>query len=205
MYTFYGLNRICVVEYDLLVILIGSGTTRGLGGGVALRATLNTTSTGTTVGGGEGKVDELLGVESDDKGRNINELLTNTDVTLTDQDTGVMDGLGKAELEDLSLKATLQEILNLKGKDIIELVHGLVEDTNTDQTTDQGITLERTTGILLVQGQELTGSLTDASQGIGNTVDFTLVTETKLTAELHLMVKTSLIVGTTGSLGSLRV
>lgn len=37
------------------------------------------------------------------------------DVTLADQNTGMVDGLGKTELVDTGLETTLQEILNLQG------------------------------------------------------------------------------------------
>jgi hypothetical protein len=77
-------------------------------------------------------------------------------VTLADQDTGVVDGLGKTELVDTGLETTLQEILNLQGQDVIELHAGLVEHTDTNQTTNQGITFEETLGVLLVESKELT-------------------------------------------------
>lgn len=78
-------------------------------------------------------------------------------MTLTDEDTGVVDGLGKTKLVDASLKTTLQEVLDLKGKDVIELHAGLVEDTDTDQTANESIALEKTLGVLLVESEELTG------------------------------------------------
>jgi len=77
-------------------------------------------------------------------------------VTLTDEDTGVVDGLGKTKLVDASLQATLQEVLDLQGKDVIELHAALVEDTDTDQTANESIALEETLGVLLVKSEELT-------------------------------------------------
>ena len=78
------------------------------------------------------------------------------DVTLLDQDTGVVDGLGKTELVDASLKTTLQEVLNAEGQDVIELHAGLIEDTDADQTANQSVTFEKTLGVLLVEGEKLT-------------------------------------------------
>ena len=78
------------------------------------------------------------------------------DVTLTDEDTGVVDGLGKAKLVDAGLETTLQEVLDLEGKDVIELHAGLVKDTDTDQTANESIALEETLGVLLVKSEELT-------------------------------------------------
>ena len=78
------------------------------------------------------------------------------DVTLTDQDTSVVDGLGETKLVDASLKTTLQEILNLEGQDVIELHAGLIEHTDTNQTTNEGISFEETLWVLLVEGKKLT-------------------------------------------------
>lgn len=77
-------------------------------------------------------------------------------MALADQDTGVVDGLGKAELVDASLEAALQEILDLEGQDVIELHAGLVEDTDTDKTANEGIAFEETLGVLLLESKKLT-------------------------------------------------
>ena len=79
-------------------------------------------------------------------------------MALPDEHPGVVDGLGKTELVDASLQATLQEVLDLQGKDVIELHARLVEDTDTDETADKGVTLEKALGVLLVKGQERTGT-----------------------------------------------
>ena len=80
-------------------------------------------------------------------------------MTLTDEDTGVVDGLGEAELVHAGLETTLQEVLDLEGQDVIELHAGLVEDTDTDQTANESIALEETLGVLLVESKKLTGEL----------------------------------------------
>jgi hypothetical protein len=77
-------------------------------------------------------------------------------VTLLDQDTSVMDGLGKTELVDTGLQTTLKEVLDTEGQDVIELHAGLIEHTNADQTTNQSVTFEKTLGVLLVEGEKLT-------------------------------------------------
>lgn len=79
-------------------------------------------------------------------------------MALLDQDTSVVDGLGEAKLVDAGLKTTLQEVLNTEGKDVIELHAGLIEDTDADQTANQSVTFEKTLGVLLVEGEELTKS-----------------------------------------------
>jgi hypothetical protein len=178
----------------LLFVILGVA----LGGSGSSTLSLDTTGTSTAIGRSEREVNVLLGVETDNERRDIDDLLANTDVTLTDQDTGVVDGLCKTELEDLGLKATLQEILDLQGQDVIELHLVLVQDTDADQAANQRVTLEEAAGVLVLQGQELTGSTTDVGQREANAPDLTLVAETVLSNELQLLVETGGLEGTTG-------
>lgn len=116
----------------------------------------NTTRTSTSEWRAKGEIDVLLGVETNDEGGNVNDLLANTDVTLTDQDTGVVNGLGETELVDTGLQTTLQEILNLQGQNVIELHAGFIEDTDTNETSNEGVTFEESLGVLLIKGEQLT-------------------------------------------------
>lgn len=140
-----------MIEVSLFLILLDGLST--LGAGVAESAALDASSTTTTIGASEGKVDQLLRVQTDDKAGDIDDVLTNTDVALTDQDASVMDALGESELEDLGLKTAFQEIFNLQAEDVIQLVLLLLQDTNADEAANEGIAFEETLGILLVQGQ----------------------------------------------------
>lgn len=77
------------------------------------------------------EIDVLLRVKADNEGWNIDDLLANTvsqishsvvvlerlelpDVTLSDQDTGVMNALCQTELVDTSLQSSLQKIFDLE-------------------------------------------------------------------------------------------
>lgn len=105
----------------------------------------------------------LLGVETDDEGRDVDDLLSDTDVALKDENTSVVDRLGEAKLIDAGLEAALHEILDLEGKDVIELHAGLVQDTDTDKAANEGIAFEKTLGVLLVEGKKLTTAPWDIS------------------------------------------
>lgn len=61
-------------------------------------------------------------------------------VPLADEDTGMMDALGKSQLEDLSLQPPLQEILDFEAQDVIEFHLTLIQHTDPHQTSEQGIT-----------------------------------------------------------------
>jgi len=51
----------------------------------------------------------------------LTNLLSDADVSLSDEDSGVVDGLGESELEDLRLESSLKEVLDLETKDVIKL------------------------------------------------------------------------------------
>lgn len=81
----------------LVVLLLGVTVTVTASSGLGALA-LDTAGTATTVRTGVGVVDVLLRVETDNERRNVDDLLADTDVPLADEDTGVVDRLGKAEL-----------------------------------------------------------------------------------------------------------
>lgn len=190
----------------LLVILLLLSTITLLSGLGLLSA--DTAGAASTEGRGERKVDVLLRVETDDERGNVDDLLADADVTLADQDTGVVDRLGETELVDAGLEAALQEILSLEGKDVIELHAGLVEHTDAHETANEGIALEEALGVLLVERKKLTADMsarhfqcmdwgasvgmdlpsgtTDLGEGEEDTPNLTLVAKTELANELEL-------------------
>mmetsp|Transcript_8395 Transcript_8395/g.18109 ORF Transcript_8395/g.18109 Transcript_8395/m.18109 type:complete len:118 (+) Transcript_8395:55-408(+) len=88
----------------LLLIISGGSPRRGALPG-------NTSGGSLTVGGVGGKVNMLLGASTDVEAGDVDQLIANADVMLTDQNSGVMDGLGQTLLVDLGLEATLQQFL----------------------------------------------------------------------------------------------
>lgn len=69
---------------------------------------------------------------------------------LSDQNSRVVDAFGQAKLVDAGLQSTLQEILHLQSKYVIELHAGFIEHTNTDETTNEGVSFEQTLRVLFV-------------------------------------------------------
>ena len=61
-------------------------------------------------------------------------------MSLANKNTRMVDAFGEAQFEHLSLKTTLQKILQLEAEHIIQLHLLDVEHSNTDQTTQQGVT-----------------------------------------------------------------
>lgn len=61
-------------------------------------------------------------------------------MSLSNEYSGMMNWLGKSQLEDLGLKTALQEILNLKTENVIKFHAALIQYTNTYKATQQSIT-----------------------------------------------------------------
>lgn len=82
-------------------------------------------------------------------------------VALSDERTSVVDTLGEVRLEHLRLQSAFQEVLDFQRQHVIETHARLIEHTNTDETTDEGVTLEKALGVLVIEFEQLTGGTTD--------------------------------------------
>lgn len=133
----------------------------------------------------------LLRIKSDDERRDVDDLLSDSDVSLSDQDSGVVDRLGKTKLVNAGLQSALQEIFDLEGKHVIELHAGFVEDTHSDQSSNEGVTFEESLWVLLLESQELTSSTSNLGQSKLDTPDLSLVSQTIFTDDLEFGVETS--------------
>lgn len=147
----------------------------------------------------------LLRVQSHQEGGNVDNLLTNGNVSLSDQDSGVVDRSGQAQLENLGLQSSLQKVFGGQCQDVIQLHLVLGQDTNSHQSSDQGVTLKQSLGVLLVSGQKITSGSSDLGQLEVGSVDLSLVLQTILTSELQLGIQTSGLVRLLGDGVSLGV
>jgi hypothetical protein len=78
-------------------------------------------------------------------------------MSLLDQDACVVDALRQAKLVDTSLETALEEVFDLEGQDVIELHARLVEDTDTNKTTNQSVSLEEALGVFFIECEKLSG------------------------------------------------
>jgi len=91
------------------------------------------------VHGGGGEADMLLRRSSHHEGWDVDHLLANSDVSLSDKHASVMDRLGELALNDESLKTTLHELGNGESQDVIKFAFGFLEETESDHTGDEGV------------------------------------------------------------------
>lgn len=148
--------------------------------------------------GGSSKLDVLVGRGGDHEGRNVDHLLADSDVSLSDEHSGVMNGLGEGLVHAHGLKSSLEELIDGKTEDVIELSLALLEETELADSSDEGITFEKSSGISLVKSEELSGSLSELGEGQLDSPHLSLVTEAVSTDKLKLGGESLLIEGFLG-------
>ena len=96
----------------------------------------------------------------------------------------MMNALGQPTLEHLCLQTTLQEIIDLQSQHVIQSHVVLIEHTDSYETANQGVTLEKTLWILLIELEKLTGGTSNLGENEGNSPQLPLVAESVLSSEL---------------------
>ena len=77
-------------------------------------------------------------------------------MTLSDQDTGVVDGFRETELVDAGLQTTFEEIFDFEREHVVEFHAGFVEHADADEAADEGVAFEEAFGVFFFEGEELT-------------------------------------------------
>jgi len=176
---------------DLLLFLFLLSSTSIFGGGGCHPPALDTTGASSTERRGEGKVDVLLRIQSNDERRDVDHLLSDTNMPLPDQHPRMMDRLGQPVLEHLGLQPPLQEILHLQRQHVIEAHTTLVQDTDADKPADEGVALEKALGVFGFELEQLTSGATDFGECQGDAPNLALVAEAIFADELELCIETS--------------
>lgn len=101
---------------------------------------------------------------------NINDVKINfiPDMALPNKNTGMVDGLGHTRLEDQSLKAALEEILDSKSQDIIKLVLTLIQQPIPVHPPQKCFPLKNTSWVFLIKGEKHSSIVTNTAQRILN-------------------------------------
>ena len=82
----------------------------------------------------------LLGADANHKGWDIDSLFADGDVPTVNEDTGVVDRVGKVALLDEGLESTLQELGRRQSEHIIELALVVLQETESHHSADEGLT-----------------------------------------------------------------
>lgn len=156
--------------------------------------------------GGAGKINLLLRLGPDLELRGVDEVLADLDVALTDKAPGVVDRPGLTTfLVDPGLESAFHELVEGKTQNVIELALALAKESVTGHSAEEGGTLEESPGVLLLQGEQLSGCLSDFGEGQLHSPDLSLVSEAELSDEAEFIIEPFLLVWSSRSLRSLRV
>jgi hypothetical protein len=115
------------------------------------------------------------------------------EVALADEHACVVDGLSQALLEHDGLQAALKEVLRGQGQNVIQLVLRLVQQRVLIHTPHQSLPLEDALGVLLVQGQQSTSSVTDFGQNHLHAPQLSLVAQAILSDQFQLGIQAFLL------------
>lgn len=106
-------------------------------------------------------------------------------MSLLDQDSSVVNRSGVHVVsEDDSLNSSFHEFRDGETQDVIELVFGFVEESQSEASSHEGSTFEDSSFIMFVEGQKLSGGLSQSSEGELNSPDFSLVLQAVFTDDL---------------------
>lgn len=73
-----------------------------------------------------------------------------------------MNTFCQTELVDTGLQPSLQEVFHFQGEHVIEPHAGLVEDTDSDKTTNERISFKQTSGVFFIKCEKLTPGVSAA-------------------------------------------
>jgi hypothetical protein len=99
-------------------------------------------------GGGGSVLNVLLRADSDHITGNSYELLANSNVSLSDQNSSVMHGVSELSLGNESLESSFHELGKSQTQYVIQLSLGLLQKAESDHSSDKGITYKQTNIIL---------------------------------------------------------
>jgi hypothetical protein len=95
-----------------------------------------------------------------------------------------MDTLCQPALENLRLQSPFQEIFDLQSQHVIQSHAGFVQHSDTNESANKCVTLEKTLGIFVIKLKKLTSSSTNFGKDKGDTPKLSLVSQTVLASKL---------------------
>lgn len=103
--------------------------------------------------GSGSELNVLLRADSDQVAWDVDELFANSNVSLSDENSGMMDGVSELSLGNESLESSLHDLRRGKTQDVIELSFILLQHSESNHSSDKSIAFEESSGVSLFQGQ----------------------------------------------------
>jgi hypothetical protein len=131
----------------------------------------------------------LLGAHSDHERWNVNHLFSNGDMSLSDHNSSVVHRVGNLSLGNEGLESSFHELVDGKSKDVIELSLILFKQSESDDSSNEGITFELSSWVFLWKGEQLSGSFSQLGKSKCDSPHFSLVSEAILSDDSELVNK----------------
>lgn len=90
--------------------------------------------------GSRSQLNVLLRADSHEVAGNVDELLADGDVSLSNENTSVMNGVGELSLGNDGLETSLHHLGKGETEHVIELSLIFLEETESNHSSDKGIT-----------------------------------------------------------------
>ena len=129
----------------------------------------------------------------------VDQVSTDLDVSLVNQDSGLMNTLGlETLLIDSSLKSLVQEFIESQTQDVIEFEFFIAEETISVHSVKECSTFEYSSWVFFLEGEEFSGCLSELGEQKMNSPYFSFVLETVLSDQLQFVVDSFLFEGSSG-------
>ena len=120
---------------------------------------------------------------------------------MLDDGPGLVDGLSvEGVLGNSGLEPAVKDLVDGETEDVIELEFFGGEETISMHSSEEGSTFEQSSRVLVLEGEELTGSLSELGEGEMTSPYFSLILEAVLADELEFVVNPFLLVGSSWGL-----
>ena len=143
-----------------------------------------------------GQIDLFLRGSPHQKLRCIDQVLAHLDVTLVDQNTGLMNALGlETFLVDSSLQSLVQKFIESQTQNVIEFEFLIGEQTVSVHSVKKGSSFEESSRIFLFKSEQLSGGLSEFGEQEMDSPYLSFVLEAVLADELQFVIDSFLFEG----------
>ena len=127
--------------------------------------------------------------------RNVNKLLSDGNMSLSYQNSCMMNWICELSLWNKSLKSSLHELVKSQTKNVIELSFVFFQQTELYNSSNEGISFKLSSWVRFLEGEELSCGLSDFCKKELDSPDFSFIFESVLTDDFQFLKKSVFIEG----------
>ncbi len=119
--------------------------------------------------------------------RNVNKLLSDGNMSLSYQNSCMMNWICELSLWNKSLKSSLHELVKSQTKNVIELSFVFFQQTELYNSSNEGISFKLSSWVRFLEGKELSCGLSDFCKKELDSPDFSFIFESVLTDDFKFL------------------